>query len=201
MGDSAGLGNDSEAGGAGAGQGGGGGTAVANSSGGSAGTSTGGSTAAGGGSTREECAWDPAAADACPVCASVRGCQRPGYKYVGSGAVTSSCCGLEWQEVTAPGEYTWSEAIEYCASLSLLGRGWRLPNAAELYSLVYLSDESPSPPTIDTQAFADTLPEAYWSSSHHGTGGQSVWSVNFSDGVARPVDLDARDQHRVRCVR
>jgi hypothetical protein len=117
---------------------------------------------------------------------------------VGSGEITASCCGLKWQEATAPGEYTWAEAGDYCESLALLGGGWRLPNIAELYSLVDLSDESHSTPTINLDAFADTLREAYWSSSL-GSSAQAAWSVNFSDGASQSAAT--AQSHRVRCVR
>jgi hypothetical protein len=105
---------------------------------------------------------------------------------------------LQWQEETAPGKYSWSEAIDYCASLPLLDSGWRLPKIAELYSLVDLSDESHTSPTIDVESFADTSREAYWSSSLGGSA-QAAWSVNFNDGLSQSTATDQR--HRVRCVR
>jgi hypothetical protein len=147
----------------------------------------------------EECVWDPSSADSCPACDGNGECAEPAYKYVGSGAVTSSCCGFEWQEATAPGKYSWREAVEYCASLSLLGRGWRLPKIAELFSLVDLSDESHAAPTINIEAFSDTLHEGYWSSSSYDSG-QTAWTVNFSDGVSSAIGADDQPQ-RVRCLR
>lgn len=171
----------------------------ASSAGGSGGQATAGSSASGGESGSDECAWDPAATERCPVCDSPDGCARPGYKYVGSGAITASCCGFEWQEETAPAKYTWSGASDYCASLALLDGGWRLPKIAELYSLVDLSDESHTTPTIDVNAFADTLREVYWTSSPASKGGQNAWSVNFSDGSSQSTATN--EQHRVRCVR
>jgi len=182
----------------GTGQVGAGGTGGAINSAGSGGHGTAGSTATGGAGS-DECAWEPLATDHCHVCDGDSGCARTGYKYIGSGAITSSCCGLEWQEATAPGEFNWSEAVDYCASLSLLGGSWRLPKIAELYSLVDLSDDSHQSPTVDVNAFADTLREAYWSSSLAGTSGQAAWSVNFSDGASQSTATG--QTHRVRCVR
>ena len=175
--------------------GGTGGTGGTIDSGGSGGQPTAGATAAGGGGSNE-CVWDPSSTDHCPACDANDGCARPGYKYVGSGAITASCCALVWQEETAPGKYDWSGAADYCASLPLLGGGWRLPKIAELYSLVALGDGSPA---IDADAFADTLGEAYWSSSLAGTSAQTAWSVNFSDGASLSAATD--QLHRVRCVR
>lgn len=182
-------------------QGGAGGTVVVSSNGGgagSAGNGIAGSAAIGGASGSDECSWDPVAIDTCPVCDGSSGCERPGYKYMGSGAITSSCCGLQWQEEAAPGKYTWSQANEYCASLSLLDLDWRLPKIAELDSLVLLGGE-PSSAAIDVEVFADTLREAYWSSSLVGKTPQVAWCVNFSNGSSQSTDLDGL--HRVRCVR
>jgi len=63
----------------------------------------------------------------------------------GDGTVTDHCTGLMWQKETAPGEYTWQEALEYCENLSLAGhRNWRLPNVRELESIVDYGRHFPS---------------------------------------------------------
>ena len=204
--ESAGASGDASGGAAGSGDGlgttsaGSGAGGTSDASAGSAGHATGGSSTSGGSSGTKECLWDPSSADKCPACDGNGDCAEPGYKYVGSGAVTASCCGFEWQEATAPGKYSWSEAIEYCASLSLLGRGWRLPKIAELFSLVELGEPSHTSPTINVEAFSDTLGEGYWSSSSSGDSGQAAWIVNFSDGASRAIGIDAQPQ-RVRCIR
>jgi len=191
-GDAAGSGDEPATSSAGSGAGG--------TSGGSGAPATGGSVTSGGSSGSGECAWDPSTTEKCPACDGNGDCAAPSYKYVGSGAVTSSCCGFEWQEATAPGKYSWSEASEYCASLSLLGRGWRLPKIAELFSLVDLSDDSDASPTIDVEAFSDTLREGYWSSSPDGDSGQAAWTLDFSDGASQAIGIDRQPQ-RVRCIR
>jgi len=198
-GGSAGDGGESGMSGGGAGKAGSAGTDSSGGNGGSGGSATAGSSAMGGGAGRNECVWDATHPDNCPVCDAHDGCTPPDYKYIGSGAITSSCCGLEWQEETAPTKYTWGDAIDYCATLSLLGGAWRLPNIAELYSLVELGDASHTSPTIDVDAFADTKRELYWSSSPDGTA--SAWSVNFGDGASQSVLADAQHKQRVRCVR
>jgi hypothetical protein len=177
-----------------------GGSYAGNGSGGSGEQASGGSTTTRGGAPGlNECAWQPASPDQCPACDVPSDCAPPSYKYVGSGAVSSSCCGFEWQEATAPGKYSWSEASEYCASLSRSGSGWRLPKIAELFSLVDLSDSSHSTPTINVDALSDTLREAYWSASPDGDSGQASWSVSFDDGSSQSSNVNAK--LRVRCVR
>jgi len=84
----------------------------------------------------------------------------------GDGTVTDIGSGLMWQKATAPGTYTWQQALSYCESLSLAGHtDWRLPNDNELYSLVDNSRSWPDP-TIDPLLAPYTHTDYYyWSST------------------------------------
>ena len=55
----------------------------------------------------------------------------------GDGTVTDTSTGLLWQKSDTEGMVlTWSQAKDYCESLTLAGgRGWRLPSPKELSSL------------------------------------------------------------------
>ncbi len=81
----------------------------------------------------------------------------------GDGTVTDTATGLMWQQTTAPGTYTWQEALSYCEGLSLAGHtDWRLPTINELGSIVDLAEFIPS---INRDFFPDTQPSYYWSST------------------------------------
>ncbi len=55
----------------------------------------------------------------------------------GDGTVTDSCTGLMWQRETAPGTYTWQQALSHCQELEHAGyQDWRLPNVMELVSIL-----------------------------------------------------------------
>ena len=76
------------------------------------------------------------------------------------GTITDTSTGLMWQKATAPGTYTWEQALTYCENLTLPAGGysdWRLPNRNELQSIV---DYSRYNPAIDTTFFPGTVASA-----------------------------------------
>jgi len=62
----------------------------------------------------------------------------------GNGTISDTSTGLMWHKATAPGIYTWKQALSYCESLILAGQDdWRLPNKNELQSIVDYSRYNP----------------------------------------------------------
>ena len=70
-----------------------------------------------------------------------RVCNPKSYTDLGNGIVLDNVTGLEWQQATAPGTYTWQQALDYVAGMNS-GSGtygftdWRLPTIKELSTLV-----------------------------------------------------------------
>ena len=97
----------------------------------------------------------------------------------GDGTVTDASTGLMWQRETAPGTYTWQEALEHCAGLDFAGhKDWRLPTVSELVGIV---DYGRHGPAIDPVLGA--VPSVYWSSSAHVHAPlPAAWIVSFRDG-------------------
>ena len=99
---------------------------------------------------------------------AVRGGQSTNYFIDnGDGTISESNTGLMWQKATAPGTYTWEQAVTYCKNLTLSARGysdWRLPSLDELQSIV----DSRYDPAIDATFFPGTVASIYWSSTHGG---------------------------------
>jgi len=102
-----------------------------------------------------------------------------------------------WQQDTAPGTYTWQEALSYCESLSLGGHNaWRLPNVNELKSIVDYRTHSPS---INTTYFPNTVSSGYWSSTTYADYPSRAWVVDFYYG---DVHFDVKSyNYYVRAVR
>jgi len=96
----------------------------------------------------------------------------------GDGTVTDTDTGLMWQKDTAPGTYTWEQALSYCESSTLAGyNDWRLPNRNELQSIVDYGIYNPS---IDPVFYA--VSSTYWSSTTEVDFPGGAWYVRFDDG-------------------
>ena len=115
----------------------------------------------------------------------------------GDGTVTDKTTGLMWQQATAPGAYSWEEALSYADNLTYAEyNDWRLPNLKELQSI---TDQETYDPVIDTDYFSITFSAHYWSSSTHVSNPESAWGVGFGEGE---VDEDTKTlDGYVRCVR
>jgi hypothetical protein len=113
------------------------------------------------------------------------------------GTVTSSCCGLVWQQVVPTQKRTLEDAKAYCAALSLAGGGWRLPTVPELASLVSRGHEQPA---ID-EAPSAVLWQLGSASPNLGVFDAHVWSVDFLDGMTRSSSTIDASLRYVRCVR
>jgi len=76
-------------------------------------------------------------------------CNPHSYTDLGNGIVRDNVTELEWQQTTAPGTYTWEQALDYVAGMNS-GSGtygftdWRLPTIKELSTLV--DSSIPYPP-------------------------------------------------------
>jgi hypothetical protein len=112
--------------------------------------------------------------------------------------VTDLVTHLQWQGAIDERLYTWSEATTYCASVSLPGGAFRLPTRIELLSIV---DFTAPYPTVNADAFPDTPPTFFWTSSTYVGSSTSVWIVNFGPGVGFVSSSEQTNRYRVRCVR
>jgi hypothetical protein len=121
--------------------------------------------------------------------------------------VRDTVTGLTWQKIldTSPVSdggaeaisLSWSEAVAYCANLSLDNGGWRMPARIELISLLNVTAD----PAIDPISFPDTPPDEFWTSTTLAPNAKSAWYVNFGFSVQLVAYDDKSASHHVRCVR
>lgn len=119
-----------------------------------------------------------------------------------TGTVRDNWTNLEWHAAATGTSYTFAEAADYCTASTVGGGGWRVPNAAELYSLVDL--RSSAELKIDTTVFSNTARNT-WTSSPSPLQKGSAWFVDFrlaklNDMVVTGGDL-IDEKLSVRCVR
>ena len=83
---------------------------------------------------------------------------------------------LTWQRGSNPTSVSWINAKSYCQNLVLASHDdWRLPSVIELQSIVSYSQVDPA---INTQIFANTELNSYWSATSSAAGG-NVLGVSF----------------------
>jgi hypothetical protein len=117
----------------------------------------------------------------------------------GNGTITDTANGLMWQKATAPGTYSWEQALAYCENLALAGfNDWRLTNRNELQTLVDYSRYSPS---IDTIYFPNTAAFVYISSTTHAEYPNEAADVGFDVGSVRNGYKTGHGTSAVRAVR
>jgi protocatechuate 3,4-dioxygenase beta subunit len=115
----------------------------------------------------------------------------------GDGTITDTNTGLMWQKTTAPGTYTWQQALAYAETLDLAGHlDWRLPARNELQSLV---DYTRHDPAVDPLLVSHTASSYYKSSTPSVGNVLYAWGVNFTDGSVNDAGNKSHSHH-VRAV-
>jgi hypothetical protein len=110
------------------------------------------------------------------------------------GSVTDTLTGLQWARCsfgqtlvndTCRGE---PHRLPWAIVSLVMETGWRLPEIAELNSLVELRCIRPA---INQQIFPDTAPAAYWSATRFINKDGNYWQVNFLHGESGSEPADA----------
>ena len=107
---------------------------------------------------------------------------------VGQTLVDGHCAGLA-------NRYTWDQANALDSDLPENGE-WRLPTVDELQTLVEFRVFNPA---IDPQAFPNTPPANFWSSSEAAYDAFYAWTVHFANGFSNW--RHKRQRFEVRLVR
>ncbi len=103
-----------------------------------------------------------------------------------------------WGTPGNPAKMTWYEAVEACMLLDYAGyKGWRMPNANELESLI---DFGKSHPAIDDEFENTKDDDDYFSSSITNFGCENYFNTHFGGG-GKSWDQDKEKEKYVRPVR
>jgi hypothetical protein len=113
----------------------------------------------------------------------------PDYEKSGS-VVIDRLNSLVWQD-TWTSEYNWNDAKNYCSSLSLDNRNWRLPTRSELLSLAKNSN-------LRSYFSSITNSNSYWTSTIFSGNGAGAYVVYFINGTYGYFAYSA--ERNVKCV-
>jgi hypothetical protein len=109
---------------------------------------------------------------------------RPRFERQADGTVLDRELGLRWSRTLTDTDGD-AERLNFAAAekaCAALGDGWRLPTRRELASLI---DDTRHEPAIDVEAFPDTKPNYYWTSTPAAWSPSSpAWLVGFGYGYA-----------------
>ncbi len=96
-------------------------------------------------------------------------------------AVLDKETGLVWaKNANLGGERDWRAAVYYCRRIEISDRkGWRLPTAQELATLI---DTSLSMPRVHIEAFENVQLEFYWTITHDDWDDVTAWIVDMESG-------------------
>lgn len=132
-----------------------------------------------------------------------------GFRDNGDGTVTDLNTNFTWQKCSAPaagvtcsapGLFTWSDALSYCNTLALAGHtDWRLPNVKVLHSILDVT--KPTAPAVDLTYFPDTEAAEYWTSTTFVDTTTYAWYVQFAPVLTMTSPLSKDQMVHVRCVR
>jgi hypothetical protein len=118
----------------------------------------------------------------------------------GDGTVSDTTTGLMWQKEDDLQSRTWTAALSYCETLSLAGyNDWRLPNIAELSTLVaYYTCQ----PAMDGPFHVRSNERSFLSSSTLPQNPRYAYSIDFYVGFTQGTEkIGDAFAHYARCVR
>ncbi len=119
------------------------------------------------------------------------------FSEIGDGTVVHQASGLTWQREDDNTTRSWEDALSYCEGSSLGGHyDWRLPNIAELQTIV---DYGSFRPAINQKYFPGTNSSYYWSSATYTRTTSQAWHVYFNYGDVYAFQKSG--SLFVRCVR
>ena len=103
---------------------------------------------------------------------------------------TTTCSGTNISD-------SWSNSLQYCSSLNLGNKIWRLPNIRELKSILdYTKNTNP---LINLSYFPNTESNIYWTSTTLVSSPTSVLNVSFYSGSSNNL-AKLNNNYYARCV-
>lgn len=119
----------------------------------------------------------------------------------GGDAVFDKETGLVWEQSPDSDTRSWSGAQEFCIGRTVGDRkGWRLPTAEELGSLVAPGKSNPAL-LNNGDPFDNVQNDLYWTATTAAFDTGRAWAVNFGSGLTQTTGFKSSSNLLVWCVR
>lgn len=104
----------------------------------------------------------------------------------GSGTMYDTLTNLCWERAPSTSTFNWSNAVNRCSGLAIAGGNWRLPEKAELLTLLYHNGVSTTSTRLNSViGFTGIQSNRYWSNTKD--------SINDADYVSFSFGRSYRD--------
>ncbi|MFP4402486.1 MAG: DUF1566 domain-containing protein, partial [Candidatus Nanoarchaeia archaeon] len=117
----------------------------------------------------------------------------------GSGTMYDTITNLCWEKNPSTSSYEYSEAQTHCSGVATAGGGWRLPDKAELMTLLYHDGPDSTDTRLDSMGFNGIQNSNYWSNTLYVSSSSDAYFVYFNDGGSFPSDVT--DTSYALCVK
>lgn len=102
----------------------------------------------------------------------------------GAGTMYDTLTNLCWEQNPSTGIFTWSNAVTHCEDLTTAGGGWRLPEKAELMTLLFHNGVSSTHTKLNSIGFSGIQNSWYWSNTRYSLDPSTAYIVHFGSGLS-----------------
>ncbi len=102
----------------------------------------------------------------------------------GSGTMYDTITNLCWEKSPSTSSYEHSNAQSHCSGVATAGGGWRLPEKAELMTLLYHDGTGSTETRLNSIGFSGIQNDYYWSNTLDAFSSSFVYAVGFYHGYS-----------------
>ncbi|MFP4401717.1 MAG: DUF1566 domain-containing protein [Candidatus Nanoarchaeia archaeon] len=117
----------------------------------------------------------------------------------GSGTMYDTITNLCWEKSPGTSTHTHSNAQSHCSGVATAGGGWRLPEKAELMTLLYHDGTGSTDTRLNSIGFSGIQDGYYWSNTLYALISSFAYPVGFGDGNS--IAVDVTNSYYALCVK
>ena len=117
----------------------------------------------------------------------------------GATTIYDTITNLCWERNPSTSPFTHAQAISHCNSVTTAGGDWRLPQKAELMTLLFHNGDSQTASRLNSVGFSSILDNIYWSNTITNWDSSRAFNVDFDVGYLRSIGVTS--SRRALCVK